>query len=77
MQRKYNLCKYPWSISNYHLLLKRNGWVKAVHEDDKTLWTAGIKLSQETSFKYRFVRPDGSVAWVMGQAIPKLKNEIV
>ncbi len=60
-----------------------NGWVKAIHEDDKKALMDGWNKasdSQETSFsEYRFIRPDGSVAWVMGQAIPEIntKNEIV
>lgn len=59
------------------------GWVNAIHEDDKKLVMYGwnqASNSQEKSFlEYRFVRPDDSVAWVMGQAIPELniKNKIV
>jgi PAS domain S-box-containing protein len=60
-----------------------NGWVKAIHEDDKKALMDGwnqVLNSQETSFsEYRFVRADGSVAWVMEQAIPErnIKNELV
>lgn len=60
-----------------------DGWVKAIHEDDKKKLMDGwnqILNRQETSFsEYRFVHSDGSVAWVMGQAIPErnTKNEIV
>ncbi|WP_051929457.1 PAS domain S-box protein [Flavobacterium sp. 83] len=60
-----------------------NGWLTAVHEDDKkTLFNGweSATYNQEISLsEYRFVRPDGSTAWVMGQAIPEknTKNEIV
>ena len=59
------------------------GWFNAVHEDDKKLLLEEYGLSTNThqiSFsEYRFVHPDGSIAWVMGQAIPErnVKNEIV
>ena len=44
-----------------------NGWENATYIGEKSLT------------EYRFVRPDGSVAWVMGQAIPEKneKNEII
>ncbi|RKS13863.1 PAS domain S-box protein [Flavobacterium sp. 120] len=60
-----------------------NGWFNAVHEEDKKTLFAGwedASNNQETSLsEYRFVRPDGSIAWVMGQAIPErnVRNEIV
>lgn len=60
-----------------------NGWLKAVHEDDKELLFNGWKQAtdnKETSLsEYRFVRPDGTISWVMGQAIPEknVKNQIV
>lgn len=60
-----------------------NGWLNAVHDDDKSIlfenWNKAT-LKQEISLsEYRFVRPDGSVKWVMGQAIPEknAKNEVV
>ena len=60
-----------------------NGWFKAIHDDDITGlrddWEQASR-NQVTSYsEYRFIRPDGSVAWVMGQAIPEIntKNEIV
>ncbi|MFV8372301.1 PAS domain S-box protein [Flavobacterium sp. LB2P74] len=60
-----------------------NGWFKAVHEEDKKILISGWENAsndQEKSLsEYRFVRPDGSIAWVMGQAIPErnTRNEIV
>jgi hypothetical protein len=29
--------------------------------------------SEKTLSEYRFVKPDGTIAWVMGQAIPEKK----
>lgn len=60
-----------------------NDWLKAVHEDDRKAIMAGWEkaaLMHETSFsEYRFVRPDGTIAWVLGQAIPEKNaaNQIV
>ncbi|MDI6032929.1 PAS domain S-box protein [Flavobacterium sp. LB2P84] len=60
-----------------------NGWLTAVHNDDKKLLFSGWEnatYNQEISLsEYRFVHPDGSVSWVMGQAIPErnVKNKIV
>nr|WP_314896113.1 PAS domain S-box protein [uncultured Flavobacterium sp.] len=60
-----------------------NGWLSAVHNDDEKLLFNGWEnatYNQEISLlEYRFVRPDGSISWVMGQVIPErnTKNEIV
>ena len=52
-----------------------NGWLNAVHEADRASLTSGWKKAtngQELSLsEYRFVRPDGSIAWVLGQAVPE------
>ena len=67
---------------SYHEALG-NGWLNAVHFEDKIKlfedWEKA-KLNQEISVsEYRFVRPDGSISWVMGQAIPErnAENQIV
>lgn len=51
------------------------GWIKAVHPDDREMlnvnWNNAY-LNQSASFAdYRFVRPDGSIVWVIGQAVPE------
>ena len=50
------------------------GWLRAVHPDDRERlsrsWDAASHAHQGTEADYRFVRPDGSIAWVMGQAVP-------
>ncbi|MFC4230474.1 PAS domain S-box protein [Parasediminibacterium paludis] len=52
-----------------------NGWLENVHKDDKEMlasgWataTANVKISTS---EYRFVKKDGSIIWVIGQAIPE------
>ena len=52
-----------------------DGWLEAVHPDDKEKlsqgWQKSTQLHQASFSDYRFVRPDGTLAWVMGQAVPK------
>ena len=60
-----------------------NGWLDAVHEEDRKAilngWENATIKNEKSLSEYRFVRPDGTVAWVMGQAIPEKnsENEIV
>lgn len=60
-----------------------NGWLNAVHYDDKNSlfenWKKATVKKENSLSEYRFVRPDGSIKWVMGQAIPEknAKNEVV
>jgi PAS domain S-box-containing protein len=52
-----------------------NGWLSAVHPEDREALVSGWRQatqSQNISRKeYRFLRPDGTVAWVMGHAVPE------
>ncbi len=60
-----------------------NGWLNAVHPDDRHLvqsgWNKAISNQQISNSEYRFIKPDGSVSWVIGQAIPETneQNQIV
>lgn len=60
-----------------------NGWLKAVHDEDKEIlfkrWEQTTEKEETSYTEYRFVHADGSIAWVMGQAIPEknTKNEII
>ncbi|MGG9961967.1 PAS domain S-box protein [Ferruginibacter sp. SUN106] len=60
-----------------------NGWLNAVHEDDKEPlikgWQNATTAVEPSLSEYRFVRPDGTIAWVIGQAIPEKNadNQIV
>ncbi len=59
------------------------GWLKAVHVEDKEKlrnnWERVTEVQDSSVAEYRFVRNDGSIAWVMGQAIPErdADNKIV
>ncbi|MEI9955885.1 MAG: PAS domain-containing protein [Ferruginibacter sp.] len=54
------------------------GWYKALHQQDrdniKTNWEKATVNHQPSLSEYRFVQPDGTVRWVMGQAIPEKDN---
>jgi PAS domain S-box-containing protein len=52
-----------------------DGWLEAVHPDDRARLMQGWRestVSGKTSVtEYRFLHPDGSIAWVMGRAVPE------
>jgi len=56
-----------------------DGWLDAVHPDDKEKlsegWQESTRLKEGSVSDYRFVRPDGTVAWVMGQAVPEIDSD--
>lgn len=60
-----------------------NGWLNAVHKEDLKIvsdgWEKAVSTKQKSLTEYRFVRPDGTIRWVIGQAIPEKnsENEIV
>jgi PAS domain S-box-containing protein len=60
-----------------------NGWLQAVHEDDRAAvinnWQQATQNHQASSFNYRFVHSDRSIRWVLGQATPEKNaaNQIV
>lgn len=51
------------------------GWMQAVHPDDKEIlqlnWNNAYQNQSMSFADYRFVRPDGSIVWVIGQAVPE------
>ena len=55
------------------------GWLSAVHSEDKdTLsngWERATGVHESSTAEYRFVRKDGTIAWVIGQAIPERNSE--
>jgi hypothetical protein len=58
------------------------GWLNAVHPDDreklKTKWLSDLNSHIPSVAEYRFLRPDKSLVWVMGSAVPELTdNEII
>jgi len=60
-----------------------SGWLNTVHPDDREKlisdWKEISYRQQESLAEYRIMRPDGSISWVMGQAVPELNlgNQIV
>jgi PAS domain S-box-containing protein len=52
-----------------------NEWFKAVYEEDrhllKTGWEKATATKGPSKSEYRFLRPDGSVRWVIGEAVPE------
>jgi PAS domain S-box-containing protein len=53
-----------------------NGWLEAVHPEDrlklKSNWVKRLKKTNASTAEYRFVRKDGSIAWVLGNATPEM-----
>lgn len=51
------------------------GWLDAVHPDDRVRlqqhWQDATENAELSVSEYRFIRPDGKLVWVMGQAIPE------
>ena len=56
-----------------------NGWINAVHEEDRKAifvgWEDTSRNEESSIAEYRYVRPNGSIAWVMGRAIPEKNNQ--
>ena len=56
-----------------------NGWLQQVHPDDRDRivagWQEAVDKGARSETEYRFVRPNGSVAWVMGRAVPETDSE--
>ncbi|GEM_PF-232548 len=56
-----------------------DGWLNAVHPDDKKKlaegWNEATQNQKASLSYYRFVRPDRSIAWVMGQTILETNAE--
>ena len=56
-----------------------DGWLGAVHPDDRESlskgWQEMIRMQKPSFADYRFLSPDGTVAWVMGMAIPEMNSE--
>ena len=55
------------------------GWLKAVHPDDREQleirWNSDVKSRLSSIAEYRFLRPDGSIVWVIGNAVPEWLND--
>ncbi len=53
-----------------------DGWLEAVHPDDKKLlaenWKKHSEKGKQSKTNYRFRKPDGSIVWVLGKAVPEI-----
>ncbi len=49
------------------------GWVTAIHPDDRSqvfqTWSEAVQNRCPFQLEYRFLRPDGIITWVVGQAV--------
>ncbi len=56
-----------------------DGWLKAVHPEDQPVlsqsWHEAAHLHITSLADYRFIHPDGSIVWVMGQAVPEMNSD--
>jgi PAS domain S-box-containing protein len=52
-----------------------NGWLEAVYPGDREAlaleWEAAFHDRRSSTCEYRFVRPDGSIVWALGKAVPE------
>lgn len=53
-----------------------NGWFEVVHPDDliriQKQWHVKVEGKNNSSDQYRFIRPDGKIVWVLGNALPEI-----
>lgn len=53
-----------------------DNWINAVHPDDRERvisgWSERVKSAESSTTEYRFLKPDGSVVWVLGYALPEV-----
>ncbi|MCD4834107.1 MAG: PAS domain S-box protein [Bacteroidales bacterium] len=53
-----------------------DGWLTAVHPEDKEMlrdnWKSHSGKSEKSTAEYRFIKPDGSIVWVLGNAEPEI-----
>ena len=56
-----------------------DGWAEGLHPDDRervyALWNEAVARDERFQAEYRFKRPDGSVAWLLGRAVPLLDEQ--
>lgn len=55
------------------------GWINAIHKQDRIAvqnsWKNTISKNEIYLSEFRFVRPDGTIVWVIGQATPEKNSE--
>ncbi|WP_271253015.1 PAS domain S-box protein [Pseudanabaena sp. Chao 1811] len=57
------------------------GWSQRLHPEDRdrviSQWQVAAANRQKFYAEYRFISPDGSITWVITQAIPEIENDIM
>lgn len=57
------------------------GWLKAVHPGDRERlsqkWQTDIKVLKPSTAEYRFLKSDGEIVWVLGNAVPEIVDNKV
>ncbi len=55
-----------------------DGWLRAVHPEDREKlilnWRKDVLAGRPSPGEYRFLRSDGSIVWVLGNAVPEMMN---
>ncbi|MCE1189323.1 MAG: PAS domain S-box protein [Ignavibacteria bacterium] len=55
-----------------------DGWLRAVHPEDREMlqqnWTKDTVANHKSTAEYRFLKSDGSLVWVLGEAVPEIMN---
>ncbi len=56
-----------------------NGWLSTVHMEDSAklfgIWKNAMSKRKTIATEYRYFRPDGTIAWVICQAVPEYNSE--
>jgi two-component system, cell cycle sensor histidine kinase and response regulator CckA len=55
------------------------GWQRALHPEDRDRvagnWTGAVRVGGPSTEEFRFVRPDGTIAWLVGQSRPERRAD--
>jgi|NGEPerStandDraft_6_1074524.scaffolds.fasta_scaffold05945_2 PAS domain S-box-containing protein len=55
-----------------------NGWLSAVHPEDRkkivVKWQSAVKNQSDSVAEYRFLHPDGSIVYIIGNASPEFDS---
>lgn len=58
-----------------------DGWLKAIHPDDRETainhWRSDVENQKNSVSEYRFLKSDGTVVWVKGNAVPEIIDNII
>ncbi|QKG81051.1 PAS domain S-box protein [Tenuifilum thalassicum] len=58
-----------------------DNWIKALHPEDRekslSVWKERVNQKVPSRAEYRFLKPDGTVTWVLGNALPEILDDKV